>query len=168
MGPIGCPKTSVNKCQSTPRNRRKNTQLVLHTAANIANIIISCSEGLPHSLLFRDFKQLGSLDHILDDGLFSLVQCWVLTSTERLQLLRLHRPSSLQPTQRHIYSLMKQRSFKDTRTLIGLGCQYDPSVSRPHFTVRCYLVLEEGTILVTPAQSSRLDKWHIHTKVLGT
>jgi hypothetical protein len=82
-------------------------------------------------------------------------------------LLRLHRPPSLQPTQKHTYPLMKQRSFKDTRALIGLRCQYDPSLARPRLTIWCYLMREGGTNLVTPTQSLLLDKRPVHIKVLG-
>jgi hypothetical protein len=147
----------------------KKTQYCLCTAVDIVLIscLLVCNEDLPHSLLFRDFKHLGSLDHVLDDSLFRLVQCWVLTSTERLQLLRLHRPPSFQPTQKHIYPLMKQRSFKDTRALIGLGFQYDFSLARQRRTIWCYVVRDGGTILVTPALSLLLDKRLVRIKVLG-
>lgn len=163
---------SVNSYQSTPSNTPEERRLRFFTYCCQYFFIISCplvcSEDLPHSLLFRDFKHLGSLDHFLDDGLFRLVQCWVLTSTERLHLPRLYRPSGLQPTQKHIYPVMKQRSFKDTRALIGNGCQYDPSLARPRLTIWCYLVRKGGTILFTTVQSSRLEKRPVHIKVLRT
>lgn len=108
---------SVNNYLFTPLNTPEERRISIVYILLPILFIISCkllgNEDLPHSLLFRDFKHLGSLDHLLDDGLFRLVQRGVLTSTERLQLPRLHRPPRLQPTQKHTYPLMKQKSFKD-------------------------------------------------------